>query len=118
LKDLDKWLNKGSGECPTAENIIRELGEKLWLTASIVRSEEITRPTYDWVIETLDNYNFDKQIENGQSLRNAFKAFHSLRVAKIILYAILERKESRGSHFRIDYPFIDDENWDFRITIL
>lgn len=117
LIDLNNWVNKGSGKCPTAEIIIKELGEKLWLTASIVRSEEITRPTYNWVVETLDNFNFDKQIEIGQSLRNAFKAFHSLRVAKIILYAILERKESRGGHYRIDYPSIDDENWDFRITI-
>lgn len=117
LLDLNNWFNKGDGNCPLAESIIKELGERLWYSASIVRSEEITRPTYNWVTEILNSFNFDKQIEMGQNIKTIFKAFHSLRVAKVILYTILERKESRGGHYRLDYPNIDNENWDIRITV-
>jgi len=34
-----------------------------------------------------------------------------LRVAETIVEGALTRKESRGSHFRVDYPNRDDEHW-------
>jgi succinate dehydrogenase / fumarate reductase flavoprotein subunit len=34
-----------------------------------------------------------------------------LNVAEVIIEGALERKESRGAHYRLDYPFRDDQNW-------
>jgi succinate dehydrogenase / fumarate reductase flavoprotein subunit len=34
-----------------------------------------------------------------------------LHVAEVIVEGALPRKESRGSHFRLDYPHRDDEHW-------
>jgi succinate dehydrogenase / fumarate reductase flavoprotein subunit len=34
-----------------------------------------------------------------------------LHVAEVIVEGALARKESRGSHFRLDYPHRDDEHW-------
>lgn len=34
-----------------------------------------------------------------------------LHVAEVIVEGALARKESRGSHFRLDYPARDDEHW-------
>ncbi len=34
-----------------------------------------------------------------------------LRVAEVIVEGALARKESRGSHFRVDFPNRDDEHW-------
>ena len=33
---------------------------------------------------------------------------HMIQLAKLITQAALDRKESRGSHFRLDYPTKDD----------
>jgi len=34
-----------------------------------------------------------------------------LLLAKLVMKSALERRESRGSHFRLDYPQSDDSNW-------
>jgi len=34
-----------------------------------------------------------------------------LNIAEVIVEGALERKESRGSHYRLDYPYRDDKNW-------
>jgi succinate dehydrogenase / fumarate reductase flavoprotein subunit len=39
-----------------------------------------------------------------------------LHVAEVIVAGALARKESRGSHYRVDYPARDDEHW-FRHTL-
>jgi succinate dehydrogenase / fumarate reductase flavoprotein subunit len=34
-----------------------------------------------------------------------------LHLAEVIVEGALARKESRGSHFRVDFPNRDDEHW-------
>jgi len=48
--------------------------------------------------------------ETRQVQRNLELQF-AARTAKLILHGALQRKESRGAHFREDYPGQDDENW-------
>jgi succinate dehydrogenase / fumarate reductase flavoprotein subunit len=44
-------------------------------------------------------------------LQDAFELNNMLRVAEVIVYSALMRKESRGAHFRSDYPERNDEEW-------
>ena len=32
-------------------------------------------------------------------------------LAKLIIQAAFDREESRGAHFRLDFPKTDDKNW-------
>ena len=36
---------------------------------------------------------------------------HQLDLAEVILLSALHRKESRGAHFRMDFPERDDQNF-------
>jgi succinate dehydrogenase / fumarate reductase flavoprotein subunit len=44
-------------------------------------------------------------------LQEALELNNMLRIAEVIVYSALQRKESRGSHFRSDYPERNDEEW-------
>jgi succinate dehydrogenase / fumarate reductase flavoprotein subunit len=44
-------------------------------------------------------------------LQEALELNNMLRVAEVIVYSALQRQESRGAHFRNDYPERNDEEW-------
>jgi succinate dehydrogenase / fumarate reductase flavoprotein subunit len=44
-------------------------------------------------------------------LQEALELNNMLRIAEVIVYSALQRKESRGAHFRSDYPMRNDEEW-------
>jgi len=44
-------------------------------------------------------------------LQEALELSNMLRVAEVIVYSALTRKESRGAHFRNDYPQRNDKQW-------
>lgn len=48
---------------------------------------------------------------DAHGLRFALEARNMVLSAEVMLTAALYRKESRGSHLRLDYPEIDNENW-------
>lgn len=55
--------------------------------------------------------------DNPEQIGEAIEADSMLLLAKLVANSALERKESRGSHYRIDYPQTDDENWLKNIVI-
>jgi succinate dehydrogenase / fumarate reductase flavoprotein subunit len=44
-------------------------------------------------------------------LQEALELNNMLRTAEIIVYSTLQRQESRGAHFRSDFPERNDEEW-------
>ena len=51
------------------------------------------------------------------SLRLAHETENMIITAEMKLKASMMRKESRCSHYRLDYPEIDDKNWQAWINI-
>jgi len=47
---------------------------------------------------------------------DAWRRFHLVTVARLIARAALGREESRGGHFRADFPQRDDERWRVHLT--
>ena len=53
----------------------------------------------------------DKEMTFNTNLQQTLEFLNMVEVAETIVLGALERKESRGAHFRIDYPERDDENF-------
>ncbi|MEM3399115.1 MAG: succinate dehydrogenase/fumarate reductase flavoprotein subunit [Nitrososphaerota archaeon] len=53
----------------------------------------------------------DKSKEFNQNLINVLELDAMLEVAEVVLVSALARTESRGAHYRLDYPKRDDANW-------
>jgi fumarate reductase (CoM/CoB) subunit A len=54
---------------------------------------------------------------NPAQVEKAVEAKFMLSAARLLVLSALERRESRGSHFRLDYPLTDDKNWLGNIVI-
>ena len=52
-----------------------------------------------------------KQDSYNTELLNILELGNILELSEVILLSAFNRKESRGAHFRRDYPERDDENW-------
>lgn len=71
----------------------------MWNGTGIIRSKESLE-------ETLRKL---KSVE--KHLNSEMELINMLLVANLITRAALDRKESRGAHFRTDFPKTDDKNW-------
>lgn len=104
----------------TGEIVLEELQEFSDKCLLIVRKEERLK-IYLSELERLENNLYEKAVSGSLydgklPLMNIVELKNLITTGKLIANAALERKESRGSHYREDYPFIDRQ-YDSQIII-
>lgn len=77
----------------------------------IVKSEKALQAALMQIELIRDNYLPMMMGYTGHDLRLCLEAKHKCRSAEMKVKANLFRTESRGLHYRSDYPYRDDENW-------
>ncbi|NUC73123.1 FAD-binding protein [Haloterrigena sp. SYSU A558-1] len=100
---------------PTA--LLADLRELLWDRAGILRDEAGLRAGLE-ELEALRDRTGELRVEGGLTSRSfefAVDLSFSLTVAEAMLRAALARTESRGAHYRTDYPETDP---DWRVNLL
>jgi len=94
----------------TARELLADLGEILWEHAGILRDEDTIRDGLS-KLDALRARTAALRIDGDRTSRDfefAVDLSFSLPIAETILRGALERSESRGAHFRTDYPEVDD----------
>ena len=88
--------------------LIQELKETMWFNAGIIRN----RQSLDRAMEiVMDREDIPALVVTPRDLIR-FLEFRNMRlVAELTCRSALERTESRGSHFRSDYPEENDRDW-------
>lgn len=94
----------GKGNLTPLE-VRQDLQEIMWENVGIIRNEKDLK---------IANFTIDKlysHLIKSDSSLEYYEVINMLTVARIIVQAALWRKESRGGHYRQDYPKRDDLRW-------
>lgn len=94
--------------------IMSKLREVMWLNAGIVRDGAKLRQALAEISE-LKGKLPRLHTPSGRKMLEALELSMALETAEMICRAALERKESRGAHYRTDYPD-EDKGW-LRIVV-
>ena len=110
---IDRLKKMGSGEKAGVLRI--EMQNVMMEHCSVFRQEEGISKVLSVIKSLKDRYEGvaidNRECRFNTDLLEALELESLLGLADVILASAIARKESRGAHFREDYPIRDDKNW-------
>ena len=107
--ELDRY-NRLRGQRPEGGIKPREMMDQLralmWEKAGIVRTKDGLEKSLTKINGFRDGIS-NMYVDTSRDMLVALELPMALDVSEMIIRSALERKESRGAHFRVDYPEID-----------
>jgi len=94
--------------------VIHKLKETMWEGCGVTRDREgllRARGQIEDLARAADEISVPGPHEANYAWQEALDLSNQLTVAKTMVESALIREESRGSHYRSDFPDQDDENW-------
>ncbi len=107
VEEIEAPLSVENGYDPNwARDVLTSIMGPFWIT--IAKDEDSLNAALTEITKFRENIIPKLRATNGHELRLCHEMKHKALVAELKLRASLERKESRGYHFRTDYPYRDD----------
>ncbi|HUU38421.1 MAG TPA: FAD-binding protein [Candidatus Desulfaltia sp.] len=110
---IDGWMDKTSGKM--AHHLLNDLKVVMSDKVGIFRTKKQLQEALDEIREIREDYR--RAFISGQCLRysqaivNLVEFGYMVDLTEVITLGALLREETRGSHYRLDHPKRDDENW-------
>jgi fumarate reductase (CoM/CoB) subunit A len=89
------------------KEVIRSVKHEMWIHANVLRSASGLSAAADTLQNLKSRYNAVSFFSDSEKITAAMEAQQFLILASAVLTAMNNRKESRGSHYREDYPETD-----------
>ena len=105
---LERLLSTGEEE--EVREVRKGLKSTMWFKAGIIRKKEDLEEALEKIGE-LAAYLPGVQIRDGRGLIKYLELCNMLLLSEMVCKAALVRKESRGAHYRSDYPEEDNDKW-------
>ncbi len=92
-----------------------EMGKWMTDNVTVVRYNEKLKATDEKLLELIDRYQHislnDSNTWATHAVPHARQLYNMLQLARVITLGALNRNESRGAHYKPDFPNRDDENF-------
>ncbi|HNU09342.1 MAG TPA: hypothetical protein PKO33_16355, partial [Pyrinomonadaceae bacterium] len=92
-----------------------ELGKWMTDNVTVVRYNDKLKATDDKLVELIDRFKHisinDSNLWATQAVPHARQLWNMLHLARVITLGALNRDESRGAHYKPDFPDRDDEKF-------
>jgi succinate dehydrogenase / fumarate reductase flavoprotein subunit len=93
----------------------RELGELMTKNCTVIRYNKNLQDTDAKIVELLERYRHINVSDKTQWANTSFiftrQLYNMLQLARVIAQGAAMRNESRGAHYKPDFPDRDDVNW-------
>ena len=112
LKFIHAVLVPGStGQREKMVDLKHRLQEVMWDSTSMLRNEKDLEGAVNELSTLQETLSGEVKAGTLRQLKEFLQVRNMVNVASLITRAALRRQESRGAHFRTDYPFRDDRHW-------
>ena len=114
IKNMDLVARIFEGDCSKNFNAMRiSVGKIMFDKVGIFRNEHSLQEAFDYMkylrLESNTLHCIDKGRQNNVELISILELRNALELCEAIILSALHRKESRGAHFREDYPAMHKE---------
>lgn len=113
LARLNALQNGKNGTNP--QDLLRKLKTLMWENAGLIRDEQKLKHALQ-EIKKLQKQAQNLVASNKNEVKTCLELQEMLKVAESIVVSAILRKESRGAHYRTDYPSMDP-NWEKNIVV-
>jgi succinate dehydrogenase / fumarate reductase flavoprotein subunit len=101
-----------------SENVFkiwRELGEIMTKNCTVIRYNKALQETDPKIVELMERFNHinlsDKTMWTNSTFMFARQLYNMLQLSRVIVQGAYLRNESRGSHYKPEFPERDDANF-------
>jgi succinate dehydrogenase / fumarate reductase flavoprotein subunit len=106
-------MNNGGTENPF--KVWRELGELMTRNCTVIRYNKNLKETDGKLCELLERFRHvnlsDKNLWANTTVAFTRQLYNMLQLARVITQGAEIRNESRGAHYKPEFPERDDKNW-------
>jgi succinate dehydrogenase/fumarate reductase flavoprotein subunit len=117
LKTLTDRAREWSYGTTSGTELKEQLRKIMWEDGGIIREEKGLLRALDAVKAIRQEASRSTSQPSGKELVDLIELRSAARAAAIILEAALQRRESRGAHFREDFPDQNDEQWQGHLQV-
>jgi succinate dehydrogenase / fumarate reductase, flavoprotein subunit len=111
-------INQGLMTSTGAENpfrLWRELGDTMTANVTVIRYNDRIKKTDEKIVELLDRYQNINLSDKSQWANTSFaftrQLYNMLQISRVVAQGAALRDESRGAHYKPDFPERDDEKF-------
>jgi fumarate reductase (CoM/CoB) subunit A len=108
--EVERLENLATSGGEDVQELERSMKTTMWNRAGIVRNENELKEALEEILSLKERFH-RISLDGYRALANAIKLGNMLEVSEMLVRAALFRTESRGAHYRSDYPEENNSEW-------